>query len=305
MAENENAAPRRGRHAAGRHAAPRVPQPSVSDETMVPEESAPKLIPTNDDTLSHVVSIIDGDQETSMGSAPRPIDVDPSESGSFSKIAAEDGARLTTRENVSESASLRMENARPLESVRMSTAGRPKVERHEVSVKSNSRVFIGLAIGALLVLLVVGTLLSRALTSVEIVPEQGVEEQTQATGNEGIEYRGVTYAVAKQKDGSYALTGISGESQTPAVLYKLAGTPVGDPIVLILYNTAFIIPENLSDGTWDLIAYPLGGGSVAQRVTDGEGKPIVGQGQIATATLSGDAVEVTTVDGGHETVSLV
>lgn len=305
MAENESTAPRRGRHAAGRHAAPRVPQPTATDETMVPEESAPLLIPTNDDTLSQVVSIIDGDQENHMGDAPRPIDAEASASGSFERISAEDGARVTTRVNASESATHRLENSRPMEAVRMSTAGRPKVERHDVTVKSNGRVFIGLAVGALLVLVVVGTLLTRALLSVENVPEQGIEEQAQAKDNEGIEYRGVTYSVAKQDDGTYALTSVSGESDKPAVLCKLKGTPAGDPYVLILYNTAFIIPENLDGGTWDLVAYPLGGGSVAQCVTDGEGQPVVGQGQIETAVLSGDVVEVTTTDGTHQTVSLV
>lgn len=304
MAENENTAPRRGRHAAARHAARRVPEPTT-DETLAADEEAPQLIPSASGTFPQVVTIADGDQETHMGDAPRPIDAEASASGSFARIAAEDGARVTTRANASESASLRFENARPVEAVRMSTAGRPKVERHEITVKSNGRVFVGLAIGALLVLVLVGTLLSRALLSVEKVPEQGVEEQTQATGNEGIEYRGVTYAVAQQEGGKFALTSISGESQKPAVLYELAGTPVGDPFVLILYNTVFVIPENLDDGTWDLIAYPLGGGSVAQRVTDGEGKPIVGQGQIEAAELSGDVVEVALVGGGHQTVSLV
>lgn len=304
MAENESTAPRHGKHAAGRHAAPRVPQQTTADEMLAVDESAPLLIPTADETLSQVVSIIDGDQENHMGDAPRPIGAEASASGSFARISAEDGARVTTRVNASESASHRLENSRPMEAVRMSTAGRPKVERHEVTVKSNSRVFIGLAVGALLVLLVVGTLLTRALLSVETVPEQGIEEQAQATDNEGIEYRGVTYAVAKQDDG-YALTSISGESDKPAVLCKLKGAPVGDPYVLILYNTVFIIPENLDDGTWDLLAYPLGGGSVAQCVTDGEGQPVVGQGQIETAVLSGDVVEVTTTDGTHQTVSLV
>ena len=85
------------------------------------------------------------------------------------------------------------------------------------------------------------------------------------------------------------------------LLYDLAGTPV----TLILYNTAFVIPENLPDGTWDLIAYPLGGGSVTQQVTDADGNPIVGQGEIASATLSGDAIQISTTAGEQITVSLV
>lgn len=236
-----------------------------------------------------------------MGDAPRPIGVDPSESGSFRRITAADGARVTTRVNASETASFRLENARPIEAVRMSSAGRPRVERHDVTVKPNGRVFIGLALAAVVVLGIVGTLVTRALTSVEKEPEKTVSEQTQASNGEGIEYRGITYALAQQDDGAWTLTSLSEDSQTPAVLYQLTG----EPVTLILYNTVFVIPENLSDGTWDLIAYPLGGGSVAQRVNDGTGNPVVGQGQITSAQLVGDAVEVTTADGTVTPVSLV
>ena len=312
MAADESKAPKHGRHAAGRHAVQRAPQEAAPASTRQPA-AAPAAVPQPvvpvaeplptpaAEPLSHVVPIVDGDQETHMGDAPRPIGVDPSETGSFQRIGAADGARVTTRANASETASFRLEKARPIEAVRMSSAGRPQVERHDVSVKPNGRVFIGLAAAALVVLVVVGTLITRALTSVEQVPEKGVEEQTQSANGEGIEYRGTTYAVTQQEGGAWALTALSEDSQTPAVLYELSG----EPVTLILYNTVFVIPENLADGTWDLIAYPLGGGSVAQRVNDGAGNPVVGQGQITTATLVGDAVDITCADGSTSSVSLV
>ena len=312
MAADESRAPRHGKHAAGRHAASPAPvkhtkasAPQPAAQTSAPQQAAPipQPLAMADEPIAEVVSIIDGDQETRMGDAPRPIGVDPSESGSFQRITAADGARVTTRINASETASFRLENSRPMEAVRMSSAGRPKVERHEVAVQPNKRVFIILGIAAAVVLLVVGTLLTRALISVEPADDgTGVQvEQTQASGDEGIEYRGSTYAVTQQEGGAYALTSLSEGSSTPAVLHELAGTPV----TLILYNTVFIIPENLGDDTWDLIAYPLGGGSVAQQVTDGSGNPVVGKGQIAEAKLVGDAVEVTTTSGEKQSVSLV
>jgi hypothetical protein len=326
MAADESSAPRHGRHSAvGRHAAPRVESPaeetiapvekaSVAEAISVPESAVPAvesaaeratgsemdLMPIPDSTLADLVPIIDGDQETRLGDAPRPIDVDPSETGSFERIGAADGARVTTRANASQTASFRLENARPMEAVRMSSAGRPKVERHEVAVQSNRRVFLILGIAAAVVVAIVGTLLTRALLSMEKAPEKVVAEQTQAAGDEGIEYRGTTYQLTKQDKG-YALTSTSEGSEGTAVLCELKGTPV----TLILYNTVFVIPENLPDGTWDLIAHPLGGGGVTQQVTDGEGKPVTGKGEISEALLVGDAVRISTTTGEKIDVSLV
>ena len=301
MASEGTSAPRHGRHAAhGGHAAPKTDdQTYASNDVVTP-------LPYDDGqaangAIPELVSITDGDQETSMSDAPRPIGVDPEETGSFERISAEEGARLTTRVNASETASFRAQKARPVEAVRMSTAGRPKVEHHEVEVKSNKRVFIALAVAALLVVGIVGTLFARAMLSVEQAGDKPVAEQVQAAGDEGIEYRGTTYRLTQKDGGGYALTSTSEGSEGTATLYELTGTPV----TLILYNTAFVIPENLPDGTWDLIAYPLGGGSVTQQVTDADGNPIIGQGEISAATLSGDAIQISTTAGEQVTISLV
>ncbi len=312
MATEERNTPRHGRRsAAGKHAAPRVSQPATEEQEYVTAEPAaapdfttqPPVAQASAqyDAIPELVSITDGDQETHMSDAPRPIDVDPQETGSFRKISAEEGARLTTRANASETGSFRAQTARPVEAVRMSTAGRPRVEHHEVAMESNKRVFIALGIAALVVVAIVGTLLTRAFTSVDTDGTKPVSEQMQATGEEGIEYRGTTYAITEQDGGKYALTSSSESSEGTVVLHELAGTPV----TLILYNTVFIIPENLPDGTWDLIAHPLGGGSVTQQVTDGDGAPIVREGEIAEASLEGDEIKIKTTTGDTVSVSLV
>jgi hypothetical protein len=309
----------------GRHAAPRVESPaeetiapvekaSVAEAISVPESAVPAvesaaeratgsemdLMPIPDSTLADLVPIIDGDQETRLGDAPRPIDVDPSETGSFERIGAADGARVTTRANASQTASFRLENARPMEAVRMSSAGRPHVERHETVVQTNKKVFVMLALAAVLVVGGTGWLISRALGSMDKEETPTEVEQTQVEPGKGIQYHGTTYMLSKQETGVYALTSTSEGSENPATIYELKGTPVA----LVLYNTIFIIPENLPDGTWDLIAHPLGGGSVTQQVTDGNGQPIVRQGEISEALLSGSEVLITTTDGGSFTVSL-
>ena len=307
MASEENRAPRHGRHAAARrHAAPQnMASEPISEEVPARESTAkngtvqPEVAPQA--SIPDIVSITDGDQETNTSDAPRPIGVDPMETGSFRRIDATEGARVTTRANASRTASFRAQNARPAEKVRMSSAGRPKVEHHDVEVQSNKRVFVALTIGALVVMGIVGTLLFRALVSVEEAGEKPVVEQMQTNVDEGIEYRGTVYSLTKQDNGTYALTSLSEGSETPAIVCELKGTPVA----LVLYNTVFVIPENLPDGTWDLIAHPLGGGSMTQQVTDGEGKPIVREGEIVKASLSGDSILVTTASGEEFTVSLV
>ncbi|MDI9589981.1 MAG: hypothetical protein QM302_02885 [Acidobacteriota bacterium] len=330
MAADESGAPRHGRHsAAARHAASR-PVPEVGHEEPLtddpsdgssepkpqhaPAPAVPEAVSVGDNlsrdtdvvagssqAVPEVVPIADGDQETSMGDAPRPIGVDPSETGSFTRIDASEGARLTTRANASETASFTLGNSRPMEVVRMSRVGRPTVRRRETEVKANTRVLAVLGACALVVVLMMGWLVTRALVSVDRVPEETVSEQVQASGDEGIEYRGSTYTLSEQETGAYALTSSSEGSEGKAVLCELQGVPVS----LILYNTVFVIPENLDDGTWDLIAYPFGGGSVTQQVTDADGKAIVGTGKIVEATLQGDSIQIVTDIGGRVTISLV
>lgn len=305
MAADENRTPRHGRHAAGRHAAPRahedVPTPVESPSPQVapaPVETVAPRAASTPVSVPDVVPVVDGDQETSMEAAPRPIGVDPAETGSFQRISSDAGARVTTRANASETASFHLENARPMEAVRMSSSGRPKVAHREVEVQSNRRVFIILGVAAALVVALVGSLLTRALSSVDTSGEQTVAEQVQKAVDEPIEYRGTTYALT-ENGSTYALTSTSEGSEGTAVLHELKGVPVA----LILYNTVFVIPENLPDGTWDLIACPLGG--VAQQVTDSEQNPVTGKGEITEATLVGDEVRVVTADGTRTTVSLV
>lgn len=308
MAEDRTT-PKHGRHAApGKHAASR-PQESLPTMDETPA-TLPVETPSAEPVVRPVASVnaapvamaaIDTDQELQLGEAPAPIGIDPGESGSFSRITAAEGARVTTRANASETASFRAQGARPIEAVRMS-AGRPHVEHHETAVEANGRVFAILGIGALLVVGIIGWLLARAVGSVDSDKPTVIAEQVQAGASDAIEYRGVSYVLVEQAGGTYALTskGLEDDQEKAATLCELKGTPVA----LILYDTAFIMPENLPDGTWDLVAYHLGGGSVTQRVTGGDGNPIIEKGEIASASLVGDDIQVKTTEGESYTVSL-
>lgn len=254
--------------------------------------------------LPEVVPVNTGEREPGADGAPRPIDVDPSETGSFQHIEAGQGARVTTRANASETAAMSLEAIRSAQ-VRMDNTRRPQVEHHEQAQRydqRDKRVFVGLAIAAVVVVALVCTLLVRALTSAPEEEETGVVERTQTSDVEaGIEYRGPTYSLAKQKGGKYALVKVNEGSETPVVLFELEG----EPVTLILHDSAFVVPENLSDGTWDIMALTLGGGGMPMQVTDKDGNPIVGQGKITDASLDGDLVVVTTDAGEKVDVSLV
>ena len=254
--------------------------------------------------LPEVVPVSTNDRDPGSDGAPRPIDVDPSETGSFQRINAGQGARVTTRANASETASMSLEAIRAAQ-VRMDDTRRPKVEHHEQMQsydRKDRRVFVGLSIAAIIVVALVCTLVVRALTSAPKEEETTTVERTQTSDvEEGIEYRGPTYSLAKQKSGKYALVKVNEGSEKPVVLFELKG----EPVTLILHDSAFVVPENLSDGTWDVMALTLGGGGMPMQVTDSEGNPVVGTGRIAEASLDEDIVVVTTDAGEQVSISLV
>ena len=339
MAADVNNTPKHGRPSAGgRHAAPRsearVSEESVdalfeearaaagegaassagsvagaSSEPLSFDEAVPTPAPAahassvsplqlSDEPLQ--TTQVDGDQELQMGDAPAPIGVDPEVTGSFQRITADQGARVTTRANASETASFRAQGARPIEAVRMSSTGRPHVERHETNVESNTRVFAMIGAAVVVVVAIVGWLLVRALVSVDEPTETVVAEQVQVGVGEALEYRGVTYMLAQQDDGVYALTSSSEDQEGTTTICTLTGTPAA----LILYNTAFVIPENLNNNTWDLIAHHLGSGSMTQQVTGADGSAIIGTGEIASARLEGSTIIIETTTGEQSTVML-
>ena len=78
----------------------------------------------------------------------------------------------------------------------------------------------------------------------------------------------------------------------------------GTPVTLILYNSVIVVPENKSDGTWDVVAYTIGGDSEPVSVVDSSGNAITGTGTIASATLDGSVVHVTDSAGAATDVAL-
>ena len=226
------------------------------------------------------------------GDAPRPIGVDPSRTGSFSTLASGQGAVLHDRDSASEAASAARHNFRKGGPVRMNSKARPQVSQRQRSGGSLSRpAVIGIVVVAAVVIVGLVIFVLNALNTVPTsldtssVPlEDQRVEQTQDDENQGISYGGYTYSVRPKADGvGYAFVRQQG-SEEPTVLFDLAGTPV----TVVLYNGAFLIPENLSS-SWDVISWVMGDGSVPQQLTT-NGNPVVGDGTISSAKLEGSTL---------------
>ncbi|MCI1933571.1 MAG: hypothetical protein LKJ31_00435 [Atopobiaceae bacterium] len=230
--------------------------------------------------------------------SPRPIGVDPSVTGSFARLGKGEGARLTTRENAKEARDAVTIAAQS--SKRLQGKARPYVGTHRKPVKTDHRLLIGIAIAAVLIVAIVFFWLSQAFTNTGQTTEEPEQvEQMQVAIDEPISYNGSIYSLTLQDDGTYALSAQDGESNQSRIICTLEGTPVQ----LVLYNGAFIIPENLS-GSWDVIAYTIADGSMATQVTGQDGNPIGSTGQISSVQLDGSVLHITDTSGNVTDVAL-
>lgn len=158
-----------------------------------------------------------------------------------------------------------------------------------------------LAIAVIVVIAAGFYLFARSCSSEE--PQQQEQatttEQTQTNADGSIEYRGATYALATNDSGTYVLreTNNASGAESTVDLVELEGTPVK----LVLYNGAFIMPENKADGTWDVISYAIGSG--AGPISSQDGQAYGGQGTISDAQLDGSNLNLT-VDGSQQVVPL-
>lgn len=127
--------------------------------------------------------------------------------------------------------------------------------------------------------------------------------QQQVAPEVAIEYRGMKYYIQEKDDGSHVLSAkaINSSQDDASELAQIKGKP----IQLILYNGALLIPENLSDGTWDVLAYTFSPESVPSPVVDAQGAPIVGTGELVKAELRDPHLVVTDANHKETSISLV
>lgn len=236
--------------------------------------------------------------------APRPIDVDPSETGAFQTLGSGQGAVLHDRTNSAEAADAARSNLGG-HAGRLAKGHRPRVRDRSTRAHVSRKAIIGLCVAAAVVIVaivvVVMMLLDSPSTSAEGTAAPRIE-QTQAEVGKGVLYDGYVYDTTQQADGTYALTRTpqgSADGSDALVLFQLEGTPV----TVVLYNGAFLIPENIGDDQWKVMAYTLGDGSMASELQDGNGQAVEGTGTIASASLDGSTLSLTFEDGSTQTIS--
>lgn len=219
---------------------------------------------------------------SSPDDAPRPINVDPAVTGSFSTIRDGQGAVVTTRETASAAAG-----------VRRRRAARPAPTR------APRGVIAGIIVA---VIVVIGLATCAVRSIVDPAPSgdeaQAAAAQTSVGANDGgISVAGSSYST-RQGDSGWEL--VKGEGDDATVVAQLSGSPVA----LCLHEGTLFVPENLSDGTWDVICYVVADGSTPAQLLNGDGQPVVGSGELSAAELDGDSLVVTDASGAQTRLAL-
>lgn len=233
--------------------------------------------------------------------APRPVH----DTSAFQTISSGEGAVLHDRDSASEAAHAARSNYRSGSGQRISADLRPQVKSRQGRAKLGRPVMIALAAVAVVlvaVIVVFAVVLNEPSTSLETddtTPTR--DEQVQADDQaKGISYDGYTYACAKDDDGAtYSFVRYASGSTEPMVLFQFQGTPVTE----VLYNGAFVIPQNLGD-SWNVVAWHIGDGSEPTQLTQADGSAVQGSGSISSASLDGSNLLLNFDTGDTMTVPL-
>lgn len=239
--------------------------------------------------------------ETGQG-APRPVKVGAAASEPLETLTTGEGAVIHDRAHASQTAQVaRKQLHGHSKTPRMKVARRPRVKKHMAPRKKMARpVFIGICIGAAVVVTLLGGIVLAALDapSTSLGPSTRVE-QAQTSGAEGIEYDGYTYNVVQQEDGTWAFVRSSNADASSLTIFTLEGTPV----TVVLYNGAFVIPENL-DNTWKVMVWVNADASIPDVLTRGNEEPVQGDGSIASASLNGSNLVLNFDNNATDTIPL-
>lgn len=251
-------------------------------------------------------SVGDGAGSFATDDAPRPIGVDPSETGSFSTIDARAGAVISDRKTAARAAkaarkAMPVSERKRVRSFRRSDADGSGVVS-QASAPSHPMV-IGIGVAALVVII-----LFVALIGSIISPSNTVGTDAAATTSEnvstgqGVSLGGYTYSVSQGSDGVWSLMRQSGDNTdgSAVAIVSLSGTPVS----VALHQDTLLVAENLSDGTWDVISYVAADGSTASQLLGSDGNPVTGQGELASSEVDGSNLVLTDTAGAKTTVPL-
>ena len=230
-----------------------------------------------------------------------------SESTSIDTIRTGQGARVTTRKNAAEAA------GRARKSAEQRYFSRHPEARAQGGPERSVGKIVLLVVAAFLALalvFVIGTLVTSLifppqaqegtggqelhLTESELAMREQQEAHDagqEVAGTDGsVSCGGVTYALAQQEDGGWAVTGtVNGSTDT---IFTIEGTPVA----LARSADLLLVVEN-RDGGWDVVCYMINGHADATLLVGADGQPWGGSGDAASAELSGSTIRVTDASG--------
>ena len=215
--------------------------------------------------------------------APKPIDSASVDKGGFERLSRKDGAVRARRGS----------------SPRHGAGEHVATGSHAQStpmVRLSRRTLVGLVVAAVAVIVLCVALFVRVLTSPvpgsEALSDEAVpgaaEQEESASAEIGYELR--------ESGGSYALVEVRTEGGAQEVV---VGSLPGQPVDLVMYQGTILIPENLSDGTWEVSAYTNDGSWTP--IASQDGQAVGGKGTISEASLDGSSLRLV-VDG--ETVEV-
>ncbi|WP_333789607.1 hypothetical protein [Parolsenella catena] len=234
---------------------------------------------------------------SSPDDAPRPIGVDPSVTGSFHTIRDGQGAVVATRETASAAADAAREAMGSSKTVRASARRRRAAK--PAPAKAPKGVLVGMVV-AVVVVIALATFAVRSLVEPAASGDDAATAaaQTSVEASGGVSVAGSSYST-RQGDAGWEL--VKGEGDDAAVVAQLSGTPVA----LCLHEGTLFVPENLSDGTWDVICYVVADGSTPTQLLNNDGQPVVGSGELSRAELDGNELVVTDTSGVQTRISLL
>lgn len=253
-------------------------------------------------------SVGDGAGSFATDDAPRPIGVDPSETGSFSTIDARSGAVLSDRKTAARAAKAARKAMPASERKRVRSFRRGVADGSGVMSKApapSCPMVIGIGVAALVVIILIvaliGSIISPSNTTGTGADAAATTSENVST-DQGVSLGGYTYSVSQGSDGVWSLMRQSGDNTdgSAVAIVSLSGTPVS----VALHQDTLLVAENLSDGTWDVISYVAADGSTASQLLGSDGNPVTGQGELASSEVDGSNLVLTDTAGAKTTVPL-
>lgn len=150
-------------------------------------------------------------------------------------------------------------------------------------------VLLGIAIAALIVIVFAVIFACSAInTTPEVTPDNAAETteaKTSAAPGESLEYNGYTYGLSQDANGAWILTSSGGTGEA-TTLYTFEGAPIG----VVAAGGKVYAPENLSDGTWDIVCYMTADGGEPFKMLNADESVRTGNDLLTSVEIQGTSL---------------